>query len=699
MESEFVSKNIGLKFHRFNEKFCSGTEGSIFFPLNNKEKDLKNSKFSQLLQIISEEYNNEGNTLKLTYNHRFLLNEIEKKSKELKNEMIKYSSIEKILVRNKNLIETSSELRKYLVDLHKIGSIVYFDDDILRETIITDPIWFNRIFISILNYGRKKICLMIENIFHRINEEFKINPKNFDQNKLTCRTITKNHLAELTKGFPREITMDDIWKGHRKNSIVDKLSFNSLLKKLEEIEKKIEGTHNHHFLNSTKRNFGEINEKIPISQIVHSIEEKTLVYHIVNEILGDDCFNAKKRKFLMDLLVKYDLIVPKGKVVLIDSDKYYLIPFLFSEEKPIKIFLENGQTIMDDINRNEEWKIKYFLPFKTSSMWKVLFLKIRKCCVKDENKQMIFDEYYWKDGFVFDFQDSSKLNFEKNQFTNIKDNTTVVILEIYENKKFSDTNYSPNLLKKTQIDDKTESQVVLEIKIKSNENIDDLFESVDQSVKEFISKWVVGKFYDQIKFSIEKKSIGEKKIVRINEKKNDKIKIICYYCSHNTLANENTLECEICQSKNFLIENIFGILSVVAQGGFGRVFQCIHLKSKTIVAIKERKDENKIDEWKREIFITKLIEKNVPKIIFPRIICVLDEKYTNVTQKFIVLEYVDDGRNMRGFNQKFLKIHSFDQQNHFIEMILSFLFSLKYLHNNKFLHRDIKPGKNKFFLY
>ena len=115
------------------------------------------------------------------------------------------------------------------------------------------------------------------------------------------------------------------------------------------------------------------------------------------------------------------------------------------------------------------------------------------------------------------------------------------------------------------------------------------------------------------------------------------------------------------------------------------------MKTKTTVAVKERKDENRLLEWKKEMMIMKLIEYEVPSLIFPRIICSLDEKHSNIVQKYIVLEFVEGG-NMKGFNQKFLKYNLFENENHFVEMIKSFFFQLKLLHDKKIIHRDIKPG-------
>ena len=121
------------------------------------------------------------------------------------------------------------------------------------------------------------------------------------------------------------------------------------------------------------------------------------------------------------------------------------------------------------------------------------------------------------------------------------------------------------------------------------------------------------------------------------------------------------------------------------------MFKCIDVNKKTIVAIKERRDEKQLMEWRREMMLMKMIEKEVSSLIFPKMICVLDEKYSNIEQKYIVLEFVEGG-NMKGFNQKFLKNNLFNSESDFIEMLLSFLIQVQLLHQNEIIHRDIKPG-------
>jgi hypothetical protein len=58
------------------------------------------------------------------------------------------------------------------------------------------------------------------------------------------------------------------------------------------------------------------------------------------------------------------------------------------------------------------------------------------------------------------------------------------------------------------------------------------------------------------------------------------------------------------------------------------------------VAIKERIRERKqdIEAWKKEIEIFKRLEKEIPTLVTPRIICTLDDTPRKIKEKYIVLE-------------------------------------------------------------
>ena len=95
----------------------------------------------------------------------------------------------------------------------------------------------------------------------------------------------------------------------------------------------------------------------------------------------------------------------------------------------------------------------------------------------------------------------------------------------------------------------------------------------------------------------------------------------------------------MCGSKNYLIENQYALLKVVAQGGFGRIFKAIEIETQTVVAIKERKSENLIfvKAWEKEIFSLKLLLKTVPNLPTSRLISVLDDTKSNLKSKYLVM--------------------------------------------------------------
>ena len=125
------------------------------------------------------------------------------------NCLISFSKLEEQTI-NQKIVENNPELRTILIDLHKLGLIVFFDHDILRETIITDPQWFNLVFKTILDYGRKKICLIIQEIFD-IFLELKQNHHSIGKLNEESQNYVEKHLNELKKGVSVNLSMEDIW--------------------------------------------------------------------------------------------------------------------------------------------------------------------------------------------------------------------------------------------------------------------------------------------------------------------------------------------------------------------------------------------------------------------------------------------------------------------------------------------------------
>jgi hypothetical protein len=177
----------------------------------------------------------------------------------------------------------------------------------------------------------------------------------------------------------------------------------------------------------------------------------------------------------------------------------------------------------------------------------MLFLRIRKNCIISEEKQKMLDEIYWLDGFIFHYLNEINEKIENSNLLEMK--------TIQKQKNRKDTT----------------RQQIIQIKISTNENPQFLFQNIHISVKEFISQWMVEKYSNQIHYQTKKMSTEKEDNVNFrNELKGDKVSALCSFCGHDIFFNEHTIQCEMCGSKNFLIEGQFALLKVVAQGGFGR---------------------------------------------------------------------------------------------------------------------------------
>ena len=122
----------------------------------------------------------------------------------------------------------------------------------------------------------------------------------------------------------------------------------------------------------------------------------------------------------------------------------------------------------------------------------------------------------------------------------------------------------------------------MKFKIKTNiEHPQNLFIAINKSVKEFVSKWIVSNMSKKIKFFVKKKKSQEKdlkinvehivldpkikKPSSLSKQESDSAK--CVYCGLYISINDQLIECENCLSRDFLIEDQFAFLKVIAEGG------------------------------------------------------------------------------------------------------------------------------------
>lgn len=263
----------------------------------------------------------------------------------------------------------------------------------------------------------------------------------------------------------------------------------------------------------------------------------------------------------------------------------YLVPLLFPDYKPKNMKIENQS--FEEIERNFEWECDYKLNFQPSSVWKILFLKLRKNCVESEQYYEMEEEFYWIDGVIFSFKNKEK-------------QTKVIMkLEIFTEERkdnLKKSNSSIVLNQKTVIE--TNSSFTMKITIKSDENPQNIFDEIHFSVKEFISKWITSSKSNLIEFSLSRKSFEKEEKLSLMSSQNLSLKnsntlkntksltssgkdhkenldkkenikeeiIVCAFCGSNIPLIDDKVECEDCMSKKFLVENQFAIIQVIDEG-------------------------------------------------------------------------------------------------------------------------------------
>ena len=285
-------------------------------------------------------------------------------------------------------------------------------------------------FKSILDYGRKSVQLTFDAINYNLKEKS-------NQSSIKVE-LTK--IIEWLRGNSSMEKLSAIWRNKEelKKSNLDKVSFEILLIKLEEIVERLK--------KKKKAKIFEIEElkdfHSSISQKFIFIDENTLNSDVIENILedyrfkGDKIFKEKK-EFLMNILSQFDFVIPTKRLKykmddlnVLKNVRKFVVPLLFPPYKPSNFSSSVNKTTLRNLkNKNglnnsnnnllieewintdfrNEWTIDYFLPFKPSAVWKLLFMRLRKTCVgSNESQRLMVDEVYWMNGFSFYLTENDK---------------------------------------------------------------------------------------------------------------------------------------------------------------------------------------------------------------------------------------------------------------------------------------------------
>ena len=374
----------------------SKEESFVFFPINNRELSRNKSGLATIYTILAKEYDNIEHSISTTLRHKLVYEAIQnccvtpekgKTKPFLDVSVLKDALILKAEKEDQpEALAASKKLESLLVDLHKLGIIIFFDHDILRETIITTPEWFNRVFKAILDYGRREVSTLIDSIYNNLivmTDEGKYRAREGRMFKKFLSIFAKvqdeeaesilyasNVLQWLRANAKKKLVIQEIWSKEEElnKSILNKVSFDLMMSKLEMLQKKLREEGNTQALQGV---FKE--SQHDICQLIHSIDHATLSA-MVRKILGTDYEDQKKHNYLIDLLVKYSFVLPKGRGKF-TNDRFanlkqnYLVPLLFPVNKPHQIILQ-GNIKIEQVVSKHEWTVQYELPFKPSSMWK-----------------------------------------------------------------------------------------------------------------------------------------------------------------------------------------------------------------------------------------------------------------------------------------------------------------------------------------
>ena len=349
--------DIELNIYRSNQNYEIKNEGEIkfdankliFIYLNNWERNLKTSGIQNLYDLLSNEYNSVEHSVSTTLKHKNVHEQIEKEKKNKKTfvdtqllfKSLKHGNENESNFSNFDVPQTLSELEDILCDLHKLGVILFFKSPTLKNTIICDPIWINNVFKQILDHGRIKIAKIIEKIIEIIDENEKGNRKSNIKQKL------QEKLNWLKGNADKNLSINEIEDSDEEleKSRINKISFGNLMNDLFKFQNQLidEGK-----LDLIKKTIPRVDTnkqyQNDLCQLVYTIyyNSKNVQFNAVVDLINHmismkDRTNKKMKKFIENLLAKFNILIPQTKLKFHrgDGERYekkvtpYLIPLLF----------------------------------------------------------------------------------------------------------------------------------------------------------------------------------------------------------------------------------------------------------------------------------------------------------------------------------------------------------------------------------
>lgn len=133
-----------------------------------------------------------------------------------------------------------------------------------------------------------------------------------------------------------------------------------------------------------------------------------------------------------------------------------------------------------------------------------------------------------------------------------------------------------------------------------------------------------------------------------------------------------------------LIGGKYEVIAELGRGGFGTVFQARHAGLNKLVAIKVLHNALLVDEVNRARF--ELEAKAGANLSHPNLVSVFDYGFTEQDEPYLVMEFVE-GISL----EQFLTTQS-PQVDELLDVLMQVGKALRYLHDSKIIHRDLKTS-------
>ena len=247
-----IREHLELNFRKFKVRNTGKKNENFelfFFPLSTKELNPKKSGIHDIYELISKVYQTVSNNVCTTLKHKIVFETIESMSLKLQKEennkdsylpFIKTSALTEELQsfeHQEEVKEAIENIEDILFDLNNLGVIIFDKNSHLKDTIIVEPQWFNKVFSIIIEDGKRRMHKVLSKTLQNLLI-FEKQGVFLQQTERNCKIVLEELIDNIKGEADHKYKLEEIWSNPQQKQLsnIDKISLDEISEKIYHLQ-------------------------------------------------------------------------------------------------------------------------------------------------------------------------------------------------------------------------------------------------------------------------------------------------------------------------------------------------------------------------------------------------------------------------------------------------------------------------------